>query len=652
MKKLLVIFTTILFFFPALKLHAATLEGWAEMPQHTYAEGPSTGQFNFDVEVVKNKQVVQGFSAVLNTNTKNRFYFLDDNGFGKKNNSADALIRIYEMHIDFNTVNHKTGYATPISYINVRDPDKYLTFKIQADFNQYYNTLGNSTVDKSIRDNRLLTGADIDPESLRTDKNGHIWLGDEFGPFLIKLDSSGKVLRPEISLPNVVSPDNPTTNNLKPNLPSSGGFEGMAINPSGDFLYPMLEASVMGDVNKTLRIYQFDVNSERYTDIIYRYRLDEKATNIGDFVAVNSHEFLVLERNSASQAKDKPFKKVFLIDIDKVDEERFVQKRMLVDLMELNDPNDLDNDRQLTYAFAYSHIENMLIIDKNTLLIANDNNYAGRTYFIKIKLDQVLSLADFPKPNIINTNQININNLHTFGYDLGDHSFFGWMTVLFYFFATIRTTIKAKLTYLNKENCYFWLSITILLIFLGINKQLDLQSNLTDWLRASAKAHGWYEQRRSYQMLFVSLMGVAIPLLLVSLRLFLYQSWQRYQLTWVGIVLLLIFVIVRAASFHHVDIVFYKTVGSIRYYQALEMMAISIIIVGTFFENKKIRPLAKANGITNTIVNIGADGDTVSCPCCGQKPLALTKHGRVFKCKSCQHMYETRVSDESTFQPH
>ncbi|MES2547484.1 MAG: esterase-like activity of phytase family protein [Pseudomonadota bacterium] len=650
MKNFYATITLLLFFCQMQALQAATLVGWAEMPLHIYAEGPTEGRFNFGADVSSNKQVVQGFSAVLQSDAEDNFYFSSDNGFGEKNNSADALIRLYEVQIDFKTANQKNDAVKPLRYINVKDPDRKLSFKIQADFSHYYNAVGNPLVDKGIVENRWLTGADIDPESVRIDKNGNVWLGDEFGPFLIKADAAGKVLRSEIPLPDVTSPDNPNADNLKPNLPSTGGFEGMAITSSGDMLYPMLEATVEGDAQKTLRIYQFDVNAERYTGVVYRYQLDEQGTNIGDFVAVNEHEFLVLERNAATKLADKPFKKIYLVDINQLNDKQFVQKRELVDLMQLQDPNDLNKDGHNTYAFAYSHIENLLILDKSTLLVANDNNYAGRTYFIKIKLDSDLNMASFNQPNINKNDWVN-SKAQPFGFNLGDHSFFGWATVLLYFVAAFRTGYKAKLTIKNKESCYFWLGLTAFLVFLGLNKQLDLQSNLTEWLRRSAKAHGWYEQRRGYQLLFISIMGLAIPILLISLRLFLYHSWQRYKLTWVGIVLLLIFVVIRAASFHHVDIVFYQTIGSIRYYQLLEMLAIGIIIVGTFFENKKIPPTAKPLNAANPIVHIEAEGDLVSCPKCGQKPLSETRHGRVFKCKSCKHIYEIRLLDDSTLQP-
>ena len=63
-------------------------------------------------------------------------------------------------------------------------------------------------VDAAIRDGRLLTGADLDVESVRRDRSGNYWFGDEFGPYLIKADAQGTVLRSVIPLPGVYAPEN------------------------------------------------------------------------------------------------------------------------------------------------------------------------------------------------------------------------------------------------------------------------------------------------------------------------------------------------------------------------------------------------------------------------------------------------------------
>ncbi len=49
----------------------------------------------------------------------------------------------------------------------------------------------------------LLTGADFDLESVGKDKNGNDWFGEEFGPFLVKTNAAGQVLKREVALPGV-----------------------------------------------------------------------------------------------------------------------------------------------------------------------------------------------------------------------------------------------------------------------------------------------------------------------------------------------------------------------------------------------------------------------------------------------------------------
>ena len=113
---------------------------------------------------------------------------------------------------------------------------------------------------------------------------------------------------------------------VAPNLGGSGGFEGMAINPQGDRLYTLLEKSVTGDPAGSLRINEFSIDSEAYTDQQWLYRLDPSGTAIGDMVAINDHEFIVIERNGATATSGTPFKKLFKINLKEVDEQGFVDK--------------------------------------------------------------------------------------------------------------------------------------------------------------------------------------------------------------------------------------------------------------------------------------------------------------------------------------
>ena len=403
-----------------------TLNGWALMPANTFAPGPTSGQFATSAFPATNplpmvdKQPVQGLSGVLHGPTANSFYVMTDNGFGAKTNSADALLRMYAVTPNFkrydgsavvgagtvDAVDYLNGAVQPSfntsSFIKLRDPDHKLGFQIVAAQLNYPNGANNIAVDQSIRDARLLTGADFDIEAVRQDKHGNLWFGDEFGPFLIKTDASGKVLRSEVALPGVQSPQNPHLVGSA-NLGRSNGFEGLAINPAGDKLFTLLEGTVSGDAPKSLRINEFDIASETYGELSYLYQLESAGTNIGDMTAISDHQFLVVERNNdtATTVGGAPFKKIFLADITGVADGGFAHKTELVDLMSIADPHDLNGDGQTVFTFPYVTIEDVLLLDANTLLVINDNNYPGgggrgafadNTEFLRLTLAQPVPL--------------------------------------------------------------------------------------------------------------------------------------------------------------------------------------------------------------------------------------------------------------------
>lgn len=419
--------------------HAAPgLVGWALMPAQTTAVGPTSGQFAITPSSapylpIAAGQPVQGFSAVLDGPRPGTYRVLPDNGFGAMDNSADTLLRMYAVRPDWKLWSGSrivgSGTVSPVafrggrqlpsfideSFIGLRDPDHKLTFTLQSDLDRYYGVATNPPVDPAIKAERLLTGADLDIEAVRADKRGHLWFGDEFGPFLIETDKSGKVLRAEIQLPNarpagstatgayVQSPQNPFLAGAAPNLNRSNGFEGLAINASRTKLYPLLEGTVVGDPARSLRISEFDLKSETYTGRTLLYRLEPQGTNIGDFTAVNDHQFLVIERNGGTATSGTPYKHIFLIDLDRVSADGFVLKTDIVDLMNLVDTHDLNGDGQTVFTFPYVTIESVLILDPRTLLVINDNNFPGgggrsaapdQTEFLQIKLDQPLDLRD------------------------------------------------------------------------------------------------------------------------------------------------------------------------------------------------------------------------------------------------------------------
>ncbi|MEG4805651.1 esterase-like activity of phytase family protein [Microcoleus sp. ARI1-B5] len=176
----------------------------------------------------------------------------------------------------------------------------------------------------------------------------------------------------------VRSPDNPDVLSGKAtaNLGRSRGYEGLAINPQKTKLYALLEGPVAGDSQDTLRINEFDLTTKQFKGIAGRYRLEAAGNSIGDLTVINQNEYLVIEREQ-KQGDAAQLKKIFKIDLSKKDANGYVAKEEVVDLLNIKDPNDLNGDGSPNFRFPFITIENVLVVDKNTLLVANDNNYKG-----------------------------------------------------------------------------------------------------------------------------------------------------------------------------------------------------------------------------------------------------------------------------------
>ncbi len=575
-------------FLYSLTLQAATLVGWAEMKRHTYTVGPESAYLSA-MWVPPGLQAVQGFSGGFRTNEEGVYYFVSDNGYGSKNSSASVLLRLYQANIKFNDVDGSSNSVDVNKYLNFNDIDARLSFKIQADYSHYYNDNANNLVDSSIREKRLLTGADLDPESIRMDKNGNIWIGEEFGPFLVKTNQNGKVLRKEISIPNLISPDSPHLDGAKPTIQTSAGFEGMAINPLGNKLYPMLEKSVIGDPTGILRLYQFDIDKEQFDDISYKYQLDKAATEIRELTAINEKEFLVIEQNTAVDRL--AYKKVYHFSIEGVANDGLVTKTEVADLMNISDPNDLNRDDNPRFIFPFATIENLIILDSQTLLIANDNNFQTRTFFIKLYLDKPLNLAKFIQPNM-NTSQWSKNTL---GLNWkGFHSLFGWITV-FAYLLIVAKSISNLIECRKKQysGAFFWLLLVLALVLLSVYRQYNLQLFITQFLRDFFHDHGWYESRKMIQKAVLEMLAISFVLIFLGLTVFCTKFMWRYKITITGFLLLLAYKVTEAISYHIVDQFLMRQLPFVKTYHLLELIILGLMLLGAFVELKTKQMLPK-----------------------------------------------------------
>lgn len=321
-------------------------------------------------------QPIQGFSGLLR-NGDGTFLALSDNGYGRQDNSADFLLQVHLIRPTL-----PTGTTTVLGGFGLADPDGHVPFPLA-------------------RPDRILTGADFDVESFQRLDDGSFWFGEEFGPFLLHTDGTGKVLEPPVPLPGVSSPQDPTAQVTPPNLGRSKGFEGMALGPDGRLLYPLLEGRLTGDPDQDLRMYQFNTRSGRYTDRQWRLRLEHPANAIGDLIAVDEHRFIVIERDGGQGATAR-FKALFLLDRRDRDRDGYLDKTLLVNLLAVPDPAAIGGDGAF-FRFPFETIEGVVIVDDQTLAVVNDNNFpfsAGRTLgqpddneMIFIRLDAPLGAA-------------------------------------------------------------------------------------------------------------------------------------------------------------------------------------------------------------------------------------------------------------------
>lgn len=143
----------------------------------------------------------------------------------------------------------------------------------------------------------------LDPEGIDIDRQGHLWVVDEYGPFLAEIDSqTGNVLRrlaPGKGLPDILRYRQPNR-----------GFEGVTVTPSG---------KVVAAVQSTLDIDGKTRHSARFVRLVefdpatgatrqFAYPVPEhfrKAGDLklGDIAALSDTRFAVIEQGKDADKK-------------------------------------------------------------------------------------------------------------------------------------------------------------------------------------------------------------------------------------------------------------------------------------------------------------------------------------------------------------
>lgn len=334
-------------------------------------------------------QPIQGHSGIKRM-ADGTFWVLTDNGFGSKANSPDSMLYLNRYRIDW-----ASGQMERLQTIFLTDPNKRVPFRIANEGTEA----------------RYLTGADFDLEGFQIigDK---IWIGDEFGPFLIRVDMTGKVEAVFETMvdgqvvrspdhPAVVAPATPTTA-IETRVRRSKGYEGLAASPDGRFLYGLLEGPLwdtqardweMLDGRQYLRILEFNVAEGRWTGRHWKYVLDENGLSIGDFNMIDATTALIIERDDnegvperacpAGQRAENCFhalpkvKRIWKIEMSEANVNQVARKIGFIDLLKIADTNSRAR-KPLSggaFQFPFFTIENVDVVDAEHIVVGNDNNF-------------------------------------------------------------------------------------------------------------------------------------------------------------------------------------------------------------------------------------------------------------------------------------
>ncbi|MCZ4245367.1 esterase-like activity of phytase family protein [Pedobacter punctiformis] len=274
----------------------------------------------------------------------------------------------------------------------------------------------------------------LDPEGMVRLSDGSFWLSDEYGPHLLHVDATGRTLER-------VNPfGNGTGGRSIPAVfakrKANRGMEGLAITPDGKTLVGIMQSPMLNptksaaDGSVVLRILTFEIATGATKQ--YVYLMDNASlTGVSEIVAVNATTFLTIERDGdygGAPTTPATFKKIFKINLSgatdvsdasnaatgklyngkTVEELKDLSGLTTAGIVPVSKSLVLDLLKDLPAVYPHDKAEGLALINGNTLVISNDDDFGvvpgangsfaqkmlplnntidrNRLYFVNIKL--------------------------------------------------------------------------------------------------------------------------------------------------------------------------------------------------------------------------------------------------------------------------
>jgi hypothetical protein len=337
------------------------------MPAGAFRGGPPSGQFDNEGRRAAaprfDSQPVQGVSSIKPGPTAGAWWALSDNGFGRKWNSSDYRLCIYLFDVRPRTQAGPDSRTALQAVIELSDPAKFFPWRLTEENSE----------------ERLLTGADADPESLVAMPDDTFWIGDEIGPWLLHFSVDGELLAPPVELPDHArSVDHPLvlsrTDTAK--IARTRGLEAMDLAGDGKTLVSILEGVVDGDPPRQLRLQRYDTAAGKWLNATLIYELDADSTAVTDLSVIEGNRFVVMERDDLEGDAAKS-KRVYAIDLDKAVPGKPLAKKLVIDLLAIGNSRGLAENLPAgaPFRFPYHTPESIQVLDRKHVVVTNDNNY-------------------------------------------------------------------------------------------------------------------------------------------------------------------------------------------------------------------------------------------------------------------------------------
>lgn len=246
--------------------------------------------------------------------------------------------------------------------------------------------------------------ARIDPEAIRVSNDGKsVFVSDEYGPYVYQFDRASGQRINTFTLPNTFAVGNLSSNGateISGNTSgrvANKGMEGLAITPDGKTLVGFVQSPLIqdgGDGGQYNRIVTIDTATGTTKQFAYNNRIGTKNYNSSEILAVNDHQFLVLERDGKGlgDGTNAAVKQLMLVDTANAQDVSGISgaanlagnalnPTLFLDLRAALNAKGITNDQIPAKlegaAFGEDLVENGIV--KHTLYIANDNDFIPGT---------------------------------------------------------------------------------------------------------------------------------------------------------------------------------------------------------------------------------------------------------------------------------